>query len=132
MNRGPVQVSPILICERARQETAYQLGLLVNVHQECVVAVTGGKFAVRDIAITAPESADDFERLVARIEPVGCETDHQEPRLYVLEGRCERMTAAREIEIVHRLGDVQVRIRVEAVDELSAAITEVAFHFELV
>ena len=37
-----------------------------------------------------------------------------------------------EIEVIHGFRDVKIRIGVEAIDELAAAIAQVAFDFELV
>ena len=36
-----------------------------------------------------------------------------------------------DVKVVHRLGDVQVSVGVKAIDELTAAVPEIAFDFEI-
>ena len=96
------------------------------------MTIGGRQIAIRDVAVAATQSAHHVQRLVARIQPVRREADHQESRLHAIERGAQRWTPGGEIEIIHGLGDVEVRIRVEAVDELTAPVTQVAFHFELI
>ena len=48
-----------------------------------------------------------------------------------VERRGQRSIAGGQIEVVHGLRDVEVRVRVEAVDELAAAVTQIALYFEI-
>ena len=95
------------------------------------MAVVGLQFHVGHVAIARAQGAHQFLRLVAGVEPVRTEADHQEARLRLLQGGGQRSVAVGQVEIVHRLGDVEVRVGVEAVDELAAAIAQVALHFEI-
>src|SRR6185369_16883656 len=87
-SRGGLPAGLLLEC--ARQEAADQVGLRGDVDQKRVVAGVGGQLAIRHVEIAAPKRAYDFDRLVARIEPVRTEADDQEPGLDLLERRGER------------------------------------------
>src|SRR5439155_27349840 len=99
--------------ERARQEPAQQLRLLLHLDQEGVVTVVRGEIAIGYIAVPASKRADDFERLVARIQPVRRETDHQETGPDSFEQGGKR-SALGEVERVHGPGNVQIRIGVKS------------------
>src|ERR1035437_5916550 len=105
------------LLDRAGEEAADEIGLFGYVHQESVVPVIGFELDVSYVAIARPQRAHDLLRLVTGVEPVRAEADHQEPRLPPLERGRQRAEAVGEIEIIHGLGDVEVRVGVEAVDE---------------
>jgi hypothetical protein len=42
-----------------------------------------------------------------------------------------RRGAVRQVEVIHRLGDVQIGVGVEAVHELAAAMPQITLHFEI-
>jgi hypothetical protein len=86
---------------------------------------------IRHVAIARAQGAHQLLRLVARIEPVGAEADHQEARPHAFEPGRPGPLAVGEVEIIHRLGDVEVGIGVEAADELAAAVAQVVLHLEV-
>jgi len=95
------------------------------------VPVVGLELDVGHVAIARPQRPHNLLRLVTRVQPVGAEADYQEARLGALERRRQRAVAVGEIEIVHGLGDVQVRVGVEAGDELAAAVAQVTLDLEI-
>ena len=96
------------------------------------MAVVRLQFAVGHVAIAAAQRAHDLLRLIAGIQPVRAEADHQEARRASSRTRPQsEPLPLRQVEVVHGLGDVEVRVGVEAVDELAAAIAQVALHFEI-
>src|SRR2546421_7865722 len=65
-------------------------------------------------------------------QPVGSERDHAKTCRRVFEGVCQDAVAVRcEIEVVHRAGKIEVRIRVETLDEAAALMSEVTFDLEV-
>src|SRR6185312_6793588 len=76
----PLSPSSVHIPVHAIQESPHHLGLFFHLHQERVVAITRRQFAESDVDIAPPQRTDNFERLIGRIEPVACKTQHQKPR----------------------------------------------------
>ncbi len=67
-----------------------------------------------------------------REQPVGGEGHHAEPGLRALEGVGEHAApVGGEVEIVHRPGEVEVGVGVEALDEAEALVAQVALDLEV-
>src|SRR5579872_3813043 len=131
-----VATDSLLLCMmrmrvRAGEKSTNHFGLLGDIDQKSVMAVIGGELTIRDIAVATAEGADDFERLVAGIEPIGRKTNDEEARLHVLQSFAERGAAVAEIEVIHRFSDIEVRVGIKAIDELRAPVAEVTFYLEV-
>src|SRR5450432_3448903 len=98
----------------ARKESTQDVGLLGDIHQKRVVAVVGFEIATGDVESAAAQHAYDFLGLIAGVEPVRGKADHEETRIVGGEGGLQRACAAGEVEVVLGLGDVKIRIGVEA------------------
>ena len=78
------------------------------------------------------ERVDDRARFGGRVEPVGVEADHAEPRGRAGEGVGEPPAVLLgEVEVVHRPGDVEVGVGVEPVGEADPLVAQVAFDLEV-
>src|SRR5258706_15332082 len=103
------------LAKRTSKETAHQLRLLLDLHQERIVAVDSRQVYIRHVAVAAAQRADDFKRLVAGIQPVRRKADHQKTGGNVFKYRGQR-SMLRQVVTIHRARDVDIRVRVEAVD----------------
>jgi len=65
------------------RESPHELGLFTHVHKKSVVTVVGWQFAVSYIEVVGTQRADDLLGLIAGVEPIGCEADHQKTGLDV-------------------------------------------------
>ena len=81
-------------------------------------AVVGLDLDEGDRGSSGVERMDDLTALGGREQPVRGEGDEAEPCPRVAEGRAERAAIiGREVEIIHRPGDVEIGVGVEAIDE---------------
>ena len=90
----------------------------------------GFNVGVHDIFSIGPEGLDDFFRLRAGVEPVGCKADDQKIGHHVGEGVVQGTVVFLQIEIIDRLGDIQIGIGVKAVDELGSLVVQIGFDHE--
>src|ERR1700722_19320956 len=75
---------------------------------------------------------DNRARRRRRIKPIRIERDNAETRLRTFEGSCERAAVILgEIEIIARAGDVEIRIRIEPIDETRALIAQIILDLEI-
>ena len=89
-------------------------------------------FRVGDVAVVVDQRLDDLARARGSEAPVRGERDDEEPARR--RGERPREVAARRggrIEIVERLGDAQVRVRVVILGELLALVAQVRLDLEL-
>ena len=78
------------------------------------------------------ERMGDVLVLDRRKQPVAGEGDDAEARLGAAEGFGQHAAIVRgEIEIIHRAGDVEIGIGVEAVDEGHALMVQIGFDLEV-
>ena len=73
---------------------------------------------------------DDGVALVQRVEDVAHHADREHGAADLGHGRVDALPAPAEVVQVHRLGEEQVRVGVEAAHELVAVVLEVALHLE--
>src|SRR3546814_16137670 len=74
----------------------------------------------------------DRARFARRIEPVGIEADDAEARRRAAEGMGEHPAMfLREIEIIHRAGDVEIRVGIEPVCERQPLMAPQAFDLKI-
>ena len=117
--------------QRARQERLDVAALLLGLEQERVVAVGAGYLGEADLAARATDRIDEALDLVGREQPVAGEREQQEAHGRLGQRRGHGVVTGREVEVVHRLGHVEVGVGVEALDELAALVREVALDLEL-
>ena len=111
---------------------AHDRQVLRVVEQERVVPVRRDDFRVGHVAIVVDERLDDLARAGRSEAPVGGERDDEEPARR--RGQRPREVAAgrgRRIEVVERLGDAKVRVRVVVLGELLALVAQVRLDLEL-
>src|SRR3546814_17771492 len=73
-----------------------------------------------------------FRSLRGREQPVAGEGGEAEAGLHAAERVCEfAVMVGREVEIVHRTGDVEIGIGIEPLDERAALMTEIALDLKL-
>ena len=75
---------------------------------------------------------DNTARLRCWVQPVAIETDETKPRF--CRGKSLGQHAIMrfgQIEIVHRTGDVEIRIGIETVDKAQPLIAQIAFHLKI-
>ena len=99
--------------------------------QEGVVAVDALQLHVGDVAADPHQRADDLLGLAGRIEPVGRERGDQVLGAGPGQRVLQRAVRLRQVVVVHRLGDVQVRVGVEALHEAVAQVLQIRLHLEL-
>ena len=116
----------------ALEVRAHDRQVLRIVEQERVVAVRRDDLRVRHVAVVVDQRLDDLARARRREAPVGGERDDEEPARRRRE-RAREVAARRErrIEIVERLGDAQVGVRVVVLGELLALVAQVRLDLEL-
>src|SRR5690606_13034188 len=80
----------------------------------------------------AVQRLDDTARFGGRIEPVRIEADQAEAYRRMAE-RIGQPAAVRirEIEIVHRAGDIEIGVGVETVDETDPLVAQIGFDLEI-
>ncbi len=90
-------------------------------------------FAEADVAPRLFHGIDHFLGLGRGVQPVGGKRDHEEFRLRLRKGLDQGSAAflGSQVEIVRALGDVQIRIGVEALDEFFPLVEEIAFDLEI-
>ena len=95
------------------------------------MAVRRGDLRVRHVAPVVDERLDDLARARRREAPVGRERDDQKPARGGRE-RAREIAAGRRrrIEIVERLGDAQIGVRVVVLGELLALVAQIRFDLE--
>ena len=111
---------------------AHDRHVLRVVEQERVVPVCGDDLRVRDGAVVVDQRLHDLARARGSEAPVGRERDDEEaagrgrqrPREIAAGGRGR-------IEVVERLGDAQVGVRIVVLGELLALMPQVRFDLEL-
>ena len=65
-------------------------------------------------------------------QPIGGEGNQAEARARALEGARENAAViGREVEIIHGARDVEIRVRVEALDEAHPLVAQIAFDLEI-
>ncbi len=96
------------------------------------MAVRCAQFDEADRRASRVQRMDDVTGFRRRIQPVGVEADQAEPRRRAREGvRQPSAMLFRQIEIIHRAGDVEVGIGVEPPGEPAALITQIAFDLKI-
>ncbi len=116
----------------AFEETAHDREQLRLVEQEGVVPLVGDDLGERDARAAGIERMHDGARIRGRKQPVRGERDHAEARRRPLEGIGEHAVAVRrEIEIVHRAGQIEIGVGIEALDEADALVAQIALHLEI-
>ena len=96
------------------------------------MAVRRHDLRIRDVAVVVDQRLDDLARARGGEPPVRGERNDEKPALRRRE-RLRQISARRErrIEIVERLGDAQVGVRVEILGELLALVAQVRLDLEL-
>ena len=96
------------------------------------MALVGLDLDEADVGGHRVQRLHDLAALARGVEPVAGEGDHAEARLGALEGVGQHVAVlGREVEIVHRAGDVEVAVGVEAVDEGRALVAQIALDLEV-
>ncbi len=90
----------------------------------------GVEVAVRDLLFLAHERGHELLRLLRHEEPVAAQRDDQHARGDLLKSGVEAAVALLDVVLVHGQGDVQVRVGVEALDELFALVLQIALDLE--
>ena len=107
-------------------------GLLrLVLEQEGIVAVVAGNLAVGDGPARGPCRVRRLLEVIRRIQPVGREREEQKRRVAAAEGVAERAPGRSQVEIVNRAGEIEQRVRVEAIHEGLALVFQVALDLEL-
>src|SRR5215469_10111662 len=116
----------------AVQKTAQRFKQFGLVQQKGVVSVVGRNLDKADIGRRSIQCVDDLSALEGREKPVAGERDDAKPRACSLERVRQRTVVfGREVEIVHCTGDVEIGVRVEAVDKRAALMAKIAFDLEI-
>src|SRR5580700_193396 len=102
---------------RALQEAPDERVELGALEEERVVPKVGRELGVARALAGAQERERDRAVLLGREEPVAGEADHEGLGPYRGERLLERPVGPRGVELVDGAGDVEVGVRVEAVDE---------------
>src|ERR1700722_6962317 len=126
LDREVEGVSPV-----ALEEPAHEGVEGVALQEEGVVAEVGGELRVAGPLSGAKERERDRPVLLRGEQPVAREADDEGLGQYRGKRLLERARGARRVELVDRAGDVEVGVRVEAVDEALALVAQVALHLEL-
>ena len=96
------------------------------------MALVGDDLGERHARPAGVQRMHDGARVGGREQPVRRERDHAEPRRRPLPGIRQYAAAVlREIEIVHRAGQIEIRVGVEPLDEADALVAQIALHLEI-
>ena len=109
------------------EEAAYGLAEFAHFDKESVVPELRVEFEARDCLANVQQRACDAAAFVRREQPVGGEVHVQHFGADVLEGVLDAAVFRFQIERVGRVRDVQVTVRVKAVNELFTLVAQVAF-----
>ena len=91
----------------------------------------GGEFGVAGAFAGAEQGQRDPAVWLRREQPVAGESDDERLGLDLGERLFQRTVGVGQIKLVQRTGDVEVGVRVEAVDEALRLVAQVAFHLEM-
>ena len=106
-----------------------QLGLL---QQKRVMPVFGGDLDKADIRRHRVQRMHHLAAFRGREQPVAGERDHAKARARAGKGAGQRaLVLGRKVEIIHRPGDVEIGIGVEAVDKGAALVPQIALDLEI-
>ena len=109
------------------EEAAYGLAEFAHFDKESVVPELRVEFEARDCLANVQQRARDAAAFVRREQPVGGEVHVQHFGADVLEGVLDATVFGFQIECVGRVRDMQVAVRVKAVNELFTLVAQVAF-----
>src|SRR5215469_2056386 len=116
----------------AVQKAVQRLKQFRLVEQKSVVAVVGGDLYEADIRRRRIERVHDLAAFRGWKEPIARKRDDAETRAASLEHMRQRAAMlGSEIEIIHRTGDIEIRIRVEAIDKCAALMAQIALDLEI-
>ena len=108
-------------------------GEIFVLEKEGVVAVRRAHLQVGAVEPVALQRVHDLLGLVRRIQPVAAEGDDEEAHVVgqLPEHLHQHAAPGRQVEVVERLGDVEVGVGVEAAREHLALVAQVALHLEV-
>src|ERR1700730_2419871 len=108
---------------RTLQKAAHNVEQFRLLEEERVVALVGDDLAKRNPRAPGIERVHNRTRIRGRKQPIGGKRDHAEQGGRILEGvRQHALAVRREIKIVHRTGQIEIRIGVEALNETAALV----------
>src|SRR5215467_3204953 len=130
--RSPARGSQTAGLGGAFEEAALDRKQFRLVEQEGVVALVSDNLGKGDAGAASVERVHDRARIRGREQPVGRERYHTEAGRRALEGVGENAVVIRsDVEIVHRTGEIEIGIGVEALDERDALVAQIALHLEV-
>ena len=88
------------------------------------------QFEKRDVLPLSDQCLDQFQALSRREQPVAGVRRDQDSSIGPAECFLQGPVGRGQIEIVHRVGEAQIAVRVEPLDKSLTLVVEVALHFE--
>src|SRR5690606_26419483 len=113
--------------QRTRQEWRHQRLEAFNFDQERIVPERAVQFHERNMATLLQQRPHEFTALAGRKQPVGGIGDDKESRAGPSERVAKAAVRFRQIEVIHRLRQVKIAVRVEPLDEPLPLIMQIAF-----
>src|SRR5262249_29507680 len=100
--------------------------------QKGVVPIVGFDLDKADIRGGGVQCLHQFSAFRGREQPVASKGYNAEARMSALERARQRPSVLdRKIEVIHRSGDIEIRVRVEAVDKSAALVAQIALDLEI-
>ena len=130
LSRDNIVISPARF-RGTFEEPARDRKQLRLVEQKGVVSLVRGDLGKRDAGRGGIECMNDGARFNCREQPVACERDDAEPRRRIAEAiRHDAVVIAGEIEVIHRTGQIEIRVGVEPLHERNPLMPQIGFQPE--
>ena len=110
------------------EESAHDLGQLLRVREKTVVAHLDVEMRIANGLAGLEQAPGDHAALLLGEQPVAGDGDQHQPRVDAAADLVQRTVLLGRVVAVHRVRDVQIGIGVEAGEELSRLVFEIAFN----